>query len=185
MEMQNEELNPNLEIRNPKQIRNSNERKFKRKQIRLVDYDYSSEGKYFITINIKDKNDIFTKEVYVKSIVEIQWQRLSIDFPNISLDEFIIMPDHVHGIITIIEQRRGLIHQTRNDRPWQMMADPSVTLGKIVRHFKAKCTKLIRDAGIKGFTWQRGFYDHIIRNEQDLRKIRKYIKGNPHNDKGK
>jgi len=61
---------------------------------------------------------------------------------------------------------------------WGFMRNSNVTLGKIIRHFKAKCTKLIHDQGYKEFQWQRGFYDRIIRNDIDLNKIRQYIADN-------
>jgi REP element-mobilizing transposase RayT len=59
------------------------------------------------------------------------------------------------------------------------MKNPSITLGKIVRHFKAKTTKLIHDTGARSFQWQRNYYEHIIRNDTDLTRIRTYIANNP------
>ena len=166
----------------------------KRKQLRLKEYDYAQEGAYFVTICTQNRKIHFEENSPLMGIVRTQWVELSEVFPNIYLDEFIIMPDHIHGIIFI--ERRGLIHQTLNGSKnvinqgamnhvptskWGLMCNSDVTLGKIIRHFKAKCTKLIRDQGYIEFQWQRGYYDRVIRNDIDLNKIRQYITDNPIN----
>ena len=132
------------------------------------------------------------------------WEEIPYHSPNVALDEFVIMPDHMHGIIIILtndddHSRGGLINQTTtscisinqamtnynttNQTPagvdWILMKNPKQTLGKIVRWFKARATKMIRDSGEKGFQWQRNYYEHIIRNEREFMAIRKYISNNP------
>jgi putative transposase len=88
------------------------------------------------------------------------------------------------GFIHETPSGKGLMNQTpmRNVSPgWPLMKDPRITLGKVVRAFKAKCTKLVRDAGNEDFQWQRNYYDHIIRDGKDLNRIRRYILDNPAN----
>lgn len=123
-------------------------------------------------------------------------------FHNVELDRHVIMPNHIHGIIIIKQnnnpgliyrphennhccmdsidrtkennyRRRGLINQTPTH--WILMKNANVTLGKIIRHFKAKSTKFIHNNGHSSFKWQRNYYEHIIRNEKELHGIRHYI----------
>jgi len=79
----------------------------KRKQLRLKDYDYAQEGAYFVTVCTQDRKIYFEKNPSIMDFIYTQWVELPKVFPNICLDEFIIMPDHIHGIIFI--ERRGLI----------------------------------------------------------------------------
>ena len=158
-----------------------------RGSLRLQGYNYSSVGSYFITVCTQDRKIHFEENSSLIDIIHAQWVELPETFPNIYLDEFTIMPNHVHGIIFI--ERRGLIHQTPNvskgvinhapTPQWRLMRNANVTLGKIMRHFKAKCTKLIRDQGCTEFQWQRGYYDRIIRDDIELNRIREYIQNNP------
>lgn len=156
-----------------------------RKSIRLKDFDYSSAWWYYVTICTKHHSKDFG--VVTANVVELNdrgkialenWKYLPAHFTNIELDEFIIMPNHLHGII-IINERKGLINQTLTEESWILMKTPNLTLGKIIRFFKARCAKLIRSAGCESFSWQRNYYEHIIRNEKDLYRIRKYIIENP------
>ena len=176
----------------------------KRRSIRLKDYDYSQPGAYFVTICAKSRGSVFggIKDGImhltdagrtVKSI----WNDLPNHYPNISLDAFIIMPNHVHGIIVISDQKHG---QAR-DLPLRAISDDSdvgaslvgalnassvPTLCEIVGAFKSKSTnEYIR--GIKQFgwppfqgkLWQRNYYDHIIRDEKSLEQTREYVFNNP------
>lgn len=94
-------------------------------------------------------------------IVEECWLVIPEQYPNVSLDTFQIMPNHFHGLI-FIEER---------------MED--VTLGLLMNQFKASCTSQIREMGCNDFAWQPRFHDHIVRNEKDLERIRRYIEYNP------
>ena len=150
----------------------------------------------------------------IGDIVNRCWLDLQNDFSNASLDEYQIMPNHIHGIVVLWDSdRRDLINQipteiptanrtpTANQIPteiptgidesrfgptpgWQQMKNPRRTLGKIIRHFKAKATKKIHDAGFGDFQWQSGFHDRIIRNDEELERIREYIRNNSQNWKG-
>lgn len=116
-------------------------------------------------------------------IVELCWKELPERFKNVILDEYMIMPDHFHGIIILIEDvsSRGLINQTpTDDQKWILMKNPKPVLGKMIRHFKAKSAKMIHNNGYEKFQWQRNYYEHIIRGEKDLINIQKYIYENPY-----
>jgi REP element-mobilizing transposase RayT len=159
-----------------------------RRSIRLREHDYSRAGAYFVTICVRDRtcplgtiDDGMCALSNVGHIVENAWQNLVISFAGTILDEYVIMPNHVHGIIIIADCSRGLINQTPAPVPtqWILMQNPKQTLGKMIRHFKAKSAKLIHDAGIHQFQWQRNYWERIIRNEHSLQAIREYIRTNP------
>ena len=127
------------------------------------------------------------------------WHEIPEHFPNAVVDQFMVMPNHLHGIIQILEKNqikdtakerglmmgRGLIHQTptsdqiHND--WILMKNPKITLGRIVRFFKAKTVLEIRKKMAVSFYWQRNYYEHIIHETNKLNRIRNYIQDNPVN----
>ena len=168
-----------------------------RHSIRIPGYDYSQAGMFFVTINVNDGINHFGHiqdgEVVLSDIGEIvrkNWLTIPDHFKNVDVDYFVVMPDHFHGIIQILpndtpDGRRGLINQTptrERDQSWILMKNPKITLGKIVRYFKAKSTREIRSMGYNYFKWQRNYHDRIIRNEIELHKIREYIVNNPLSD---
>ena len=191
---------------------NYNPSKHHRRSIRLKRYDYSSAGAYFVTAVLQnrvrffgsvDKNGMQLNGA--GKIAHQCWNDIPVHFPHVELDEFVIMPDHMHGIIVILPDERtagddmnacgGLMNQAptnhipANQAPtenasidrtdWILMKNPKRTLGKIVRWYKARATKIIRDSGKTGFQWQRNYYEHIIRNERELAPIHRYILNNP------
>jgi len=165
--------------------------------IRLQGYDYSSEGSYFVTMCTKGREGLLGEIVghemrlsEVGEIVKQYWLDLPDHFCNVTINEYQVMPNHVHGVVVIWNHRRDLINQiptgVRNEyfvvqTDFPSMKNPKQTLGKIIRHFKGKATKKIHDAGFCGFAWQPRFHDHIIRDEEDLVRIREYIRENPLN----
>ncbi|MFH1857079.1 MAG: transposase [Candidatus Omnitrophota bacterium] len=159
----------------------NNERKKKRHSIRLKDYDYSSEGMYFITICVYGRECLFGSVVNGEMVVsrygkiaENEWRKTEIIRPNIKMDYFVVMPNHIHGIAHIC---RGVLQYA----PTNEFKSPSQTIGAIVRGFKSTITKQInkiRDtADVR--LWQRNYYEHIIRDEKYLNSIREYIINNP------
>jgi REP element-mobilizing transposase RayT len=163
-----------------------------RQSIRLKNYDYSKSGLYFITICTQNRRCLFGNIVganhdsppYMKlnemgKIVEKIWKSLSGRFP-IELDEFQIMPNHVHMILAIQPHKTYGSNNGRDDR--------APTLGKIIAYFKYESTKQINQYSVGAGIippntvkkiFQRNYYEHIIRNEIDLKKIREYIINNP------
>lgn len=151
----------------------------KRKLTRLSEYDYSAPGTYFITICTHGKNHLFGRiltdhstEPYMRysAIGEIAKKHL-IDmeshYDNIKIDNWVIMPNHIHLLIQITERINPFptIHY-----------DIPNTVGK----YKAAVTRNVGNAFIhSGKLWQSSFYDHIVRNDQDYQEICRYINGNP------
>lgn len=155
-----------------------------RQSIRLKGYDYSSEGGYFITILTKNKEWFFTDFSELYNIVENEWIKLSERFENIQLDEFVIMPNHFHGLIFINNGKdTGLASLEINPSPTPICNQP--TLGDIVCAFKSRCVhewlKHIKANNIdfNGKIWHRNYYEEIIRDEKHLKNVRKYIRDNP------
>jgi len=146
-----------------------------RSSVRLKGYDYSQEGAYFLTICTYNQQMLLEKEDY-HTILQKTWDMLPHRYPQIHLDEFIIMPNHVHGIVWIDV---GAIHESplQYDRQHKHRS----LLSKIVGYFKMNCAKQINllraRPGIP--FWQRSYYEHIIRSDQELNRIREYIQNNP------
>jgi len=156
-----------------------------RKQSRLKGYDYAQEGAYFVTICTFGQMCLFGNIVDGKmtlnvtgKIVRVEWLKTPIVRSNITLDEFVVMPNHVHGIIVINRNtRRGVMHYA----PTNQLRYPSQIIGSIIRGFKSAITKRINEICNlpTRFAWQRNYDDHIIRNIVDLNHVRQYINNNP------
>ena len=113
----------------------------------------------------------------IKRIVEKEWLNTMHIRQNIFLDEFVVMPNHLHGII-VITHHVGAYCNTPLQNQFK---SPSKTIGAIIRGFKSSTTKqinLVRNIP-RAPIWQRNYYDHIIRDEDKLNKIKKYIRNNP------
>ena len=137
-----------------------------RKRMRLRDFDYSSEGAYFLTLCLQKKLSLFenhqAKEMVEKWIVEIENK-----YENVTVDCYVVMEDHVHMILFITEGNQ-------------------ISLSEIMKWFKTMTTneyiRGVRDRVYEPFEkklWQRSFYDHIIRNDEDLNEKREYVMNNP------
>jgi len=157
-------------------------RKFKhRHSIRLKDFNYSSAAAYFITACSYHREILFNSSE-VKEIIQTVWNQLPLRFLNIRLDEFVIMPNHVHGIIWIEEepsvQNVGAIHEL----PLRVVRR-RMLLPKIIGYFKMNTAKEINHhlsrSGIP--VWQRNYYERIIRSDNELNRVRQYILDNPKN----
>lgn len=157
------------------------------KQYRLKDYDYSSDGFYFVTICTEDREEYFGRIKNYKTwlsqmgqIAQKYWLEIPDHFPFVKLDEFVVMPNHIHGIIVIdnsVGTQNFAFLQIENE--YQNKFGPqSKNLSSIIRGFKIGVTKYAKNNNIY-FAWQSRFHDHIIRNEQELNRIRHYIILNP------
>lgn len=167
--------------------------KYRVETARLDVWDYSSPWWYYITINTKNHIEYFGGIVSGKmvlnqigKIIEDEFQKTKIVRGNVDLDYYIIMPNHLHGIIVLngIERRDDpagrLLNKTETmQRIVSTKSLKADSLGSIIGQFKSVCTKRIKALGYKNFSWQAGYYDRIIRNEKELYKIRKYITENP------
>ena len=149
-----------------------------RKPNRLSDHNYDQNGFYFITICTKNKKEFFGKiengEMRLNGIggiINDQWLWLAKQYDYVLLDEYVIMPNHFHGIININDYCR--------DRSRPVPTGKIKSLSELIGAFKTTSSKLIHQNGYHDFFWQRSFYDHIIRTERSLDEIRKYIYYNP------
>ena len=181
-------------------------KKYRTRSARLPNWDYSADGYYFVTICTKNREPFFgcicKNKMHLSDIgllVTEYWKMIPKQFPNIRLDEFVIMPDHIHGIIIInnnncisnkldgnMHFRDGCRRNTIDDgkrggatgKYNPLLSQNS--LAKIIRWFKGRCRfEINRLHGEMHFGWQPRYYDHIVRNENSLRNIRKYIRENP------
>ncbi len=153
---------------------------------RLPSWNYGGSGWYFITICTHKRLHFFGQiidgTVHLSAMGEIvaeEWQKTSQIRPNVILDEWVIMPNHFHGIIGIHNQPPVETFR-RNVSTNEPKLQPN-SLGAIVGQFKSICTKRIRAAGFSEFGWQTRFYDRIIRDESELNRIHRYIRNNPSN----
>jgi putative transposase len=181
-----------------------------RRSIRLTGFDYAQPGAYFVTLCTVGRNCIFGKILGGESclntfgnIVRDEWIRSAEIRSEISIDVFVIMPNHLHGIV-IIDTTVGATGRSPHDDlsrstrsrsiPGESLANspdehhlpmpqglPNRSLGAFIAGFKSVVSKRINAIGATPGTqvWQRNFYDHIIRNEKDMERIREYIVTNP------
>jgi REP element-mobilizing transposase RayT len=110
-------------------------------------------------------------------IAQAAWNELPRRFPLVELDAFVVMPNHVHGIILVGAQFIAPPDVLGKSKQGVMNHAP--TLGEMVRAYKAASTRLIREADIPHFAWQRNYYEHVVRSEESLNRIRQYIFDNP------
>ena len=175
----------------------------RRRSIRLQGYDYSQAGAYFITICTQNRECMFGEIVdgkmalnHAGNMIQTVWDEIPFHYAGIEIDEFIVMPNHIHGIITIVVvgatprgcpgvgQENG---QAQGPAPTGGTGNTgTLSLGDMVHRFKTMTTKRYAD-GVKqsgwqsfpGKLWQRNYWEHIVRNEMELNRIREYIHTNP------
>lgn len=154
-----------------------------RKPMRLKDYDYSQNGAYFITICTKDRQPLLWENVYMNTeyvgadiirpndvklneygkIVETAILSISKYYPNCNVDKYVIMPEHIHIILMLNECKNG-----------RMVSAPTKSIKTIIGQMKRWVSKEI---GVS--IWQKSYYDHIIRDENDYLTKWRYIENNP------
>ncbi len=146
-----------------------------RQSIRLSGFDYSQEGSYFITICTQNRKPLFGEILNEKmalnqvgNIIKKEWMKIPSRFHGVNLDAFVVMPNHIHGIILIL-------------RPI-----PGQTIGNIIGAFKSisanEYIKLLKKNTLAvEKLWQRNFYEHVSRDDEDYFRIIEYINNNPEN----
>ena len=136
---------------------------------RLEGFDYSSAGAYFVTICADYKQSLFENS-HLAEILHEEWDALPARFPRVLLDEFVIMPNHVHFVIWFLE------YDEPSSRP---------TLSDVVAAFKSRVAvrwlRLVKATtpGTSARVRQRNFYERVVRNDAELDRIREYIRSNP------
>ena len=170
--------------------------KYRIESARYRGWDYSWNAMYFVTINTQKRGcffgDICNRNMVLSGIGKIAqkfWLEIPIHFPFVKLDEFIIMPNHVHGIIVIDNGDKAMCRDVAMQRLYkrglnnyinQFMSNISPSAGSlstIVRSYKSAVKKFATINNIN-FSWQPRYHEHIIRNEYSLEKIRCYIRNN-------
>jgi len=115
-------------------------------------------------------------------MVQDAWNALPTHYSCVELDSFVVMPNHIHGIVMLNDIGARFIAPNNNPSEENQGAmNRAPTVGEIIRTFKARCTRSINELrGTQGVSiWQRNYYEHIIRNETSLQEIREYINNNP------
>ena len=158
-----------------------------RRSIRLLDYDYSEKGAYFVTICTQNRECLFGKikngQVGLSPIGKITrdcWLEVPKHFNNAQLENFVVRPNHLHGIV-VLEKRVEYIEPIADKEtvPYKYQHVTPKSIGSIIRSFKATVTQTCRENSLDGLIWQRNYYEHVIRSEEKLNKIRAYIRANP------
>ena len=162
--------------------------KHHRRSIRLKGYDYSQPGAYFVTICVDQRQclfgDVVDEQMILNqygAIVADEWQKSPTIRREIELDAWVVMPNHFHGIVIITNDSVGANGRSPLQRDGSPLQMKPKSLSSLMAGFKSVTTKkinILRDApGTK--LWQRNYYEHIIRNQDTIDKIRHYIVNNP------
>ena len=161
-----------------------------RHSIRLSGYDYAQPGAYFVTLCTQCTHgratlfgDIIDDAMHLTEYGEIAqayWQAIPRHFPFSKLDAFVIMPNHIHGILWIVDRGQYKAGDASAQPDAPIGTTPN-SLGAMIQNFKSVTTRHINRARAMPATplWQHNYYDNIIRNEQALQRIREYILANP------
>jgi len=175
-----------------------------RRSIRLPAYDYTQPGAYFVTICSQNREclfgDVINEEMILNQrgeMVERTWRELAECYPGVEVDAFVIMPNHVHGIIVLVEAGPlgvgpvGAGPRACPEGPGACPGRPqgvapTMSLPDVVHRFKSLTTARYRTGVLQdgwqpfpGRLWQRNYYEHVIRDEEELNRIRQYIIDNP------
>ena len=162
-----------------------------RRSLRLKGFDYSLPGAYFVTVVVQKGWPLFGEVVEDQvrlneagEMVRTVWGSMPDRFPSMELDTFVVMPNHVHGIVAIGPS--GGPQGAGGQSPESRAGEDQVNLGDVVSAFKSLTTaeyaRNVKSMGWRPFRrrlWQRSYYDHVVRDEEALRKVREYILGNP------
>lgn len=161
-----------------------------RRSIRLKGYSYSLPGAYFMTIVTQGREmrlgEILEGEMVLSQfgcIVLNAWQELPRHYPNVELGDFVVMPNHVHGIVVLVDDSLCSSRGGSQTRPYDARPYEYHGLPEIVRAFKSFSARRIN--AIRGTTgqpvWQRNYYEHIVRDQVEWERIIAYIQANPKN----
>ncbi len=181
--------------------------KYRIESARLIGYDYGNAGLYFITICTAHREHYFGEIINGKMqlsnigiLADVFWYEIKNHSKNIELHQFVVMPNHIHGILEIVKNIDNGVDDvgrdvacnvstdiTENNNPskpinkqMSKISPKSGTVGRIIGSYKGAVSKHAHRLGFE-FDWQSRFYDHIIRNEKSLEQIQIYIMNNPKN----
>ncbi len=170
--------------------------------IRLKGWDYSSPNLYFVTICVQNRGCMFAQIVNNELIlneagkmIENIWLEMPLKYPGITLDEFVVMPNHIHGILCLNvgagpRACPSFVYRTAFDKEGRTRGsaptENRLSLPDVIRQFKTMTSKKYSEGvfqtnfpEFQRRLWQRNYYEHIIRNDKELEQTRKYICDNP------
>jgi REP element-mobilizing transposase RayT len=168
-----------------------------RHSMRLAGFDYAEHGAYFVTICTEKRVPLFGSLVNdsmepnaVGSMIERWWAELPRKFPRVEIDAFVVMPNHVHGLLFIngadVVLNEAQVQHGEGGHTGPPLQVPKAPLPRVIQWFKTMSTNAyfagVRDSGwtpVAGKVWQRGYYDHVVRRDEELNDIRQYIIDNP------
>jgi putative transposase len=181
-----------------------------RRSLRLPGYDYTQGGAYFITVVSQDRTCLFGEVVDgvmcsndAGRMVQTVWNELPAFYPGVDIDRFAVMPNHIHGIVVLVDRRAdddsvghpgesyagdSSIDYGHQRNMEQALGSTSIrlSLADVVQRFKMMTTKRYADGvrgsrwpAYRGRLWQRNYYEHVIRDESSLTRVRRYVDENP------
>jgi len=164
-------------------------KKHHRRSIRLSGWDYRTAAPYFVTICTYQREPLFDDSA-LGDIAKNAWQAIPGQTSRVVLDEWILMPNHLHGIVVLTGGNSNFVSSDRFDMRWASQTGsvprsfsnvPAGSLGSVIRSYKAVVTRQIRrmKRSPSDKVWQRGYYERIIRDDAELERIRAYIQNNP------
>ena len=179
------------------QMKERYKNKYRTESIRLREYDYRTSGWYFVTICTINRKCFFGE--IRNGIVGLRqegitaylnWEKIPQHFSQVILDEFIIMPNHMHGLLGLDikpydhhlfgrDVEFNVSTKGTNRHSMSEISPKSGSLSSIIRTYKGSVTRDCNKSGLEGFSWQSRFYEHVVRNEESLNRIREYIYYNP------
>lgn len=153
----------------------------RRRSTRLPGYDYASPGAYFVTV-CAYRRECTLDVPELRTVLEETWRQTPLHFPHVTTDSLVVMPNHVHGIVWVLE--RGVVVGAQHAAPLPVQPRLAVrpgSLGAIVRSFKSASARRVNELrhtpGAR--VWQRNYYERVIRDEDELSRIREYVRLNP------
>jgi len=166
--------------------------KHHRRSIRLRGYDYRQAGAYFVTICSQNRECMFGQVVEGQMIlnapghmVELVWRELPQHYPGIEVDAFVVMPNHVHGIIILVGAGPRACPD-KSGQPQGVTPTTTMSLPDVVHRFKSLTTARYRRGVLQdswpafpGRLWQRNYHEHVVRSEEELNRIQQYVIDNP------
>ena len=158
----------------------------RRRSLRLPRFDYTQQGAYFVTVCTRSRACVFGEIVNGEMqlndsgrVAQRVWEEIPTHFLQVEIDAWVVMPNHVHGVLVITGPHVGATHASPLQRAGA--GPPKRSIGAIVGSYKSAVSKRINAMrGTPGAAvWQRNYYEHVIRNEAALNRIRQYIVDNP------
>ena len=159
---------------------------YRRRSIRLPRFDYTQQGAYFVTMCTLNRDCLFGEIVNremrlndIGRVAQMMWEEIPTHFPQVETDAYVVMPNHVHGVIVIAGPNVGVSHAS--PLPQRPSGPPRRSIGAIVGSYKSAVSRRINQSrGTPGTSvWQRNYYEHVIRNDAALNRLRQYIAENP------